>query len=65
MVETLTNVVIGYVLACFTQWLIFPWFGLYATLGQNLAMGMVFTAVSVVRGFTLRRVFEAIRVRSL
>jgi len=34
------------------------------SLGQTLALGLIFTAISIVRSFTLRRVFEAIRVRS-
>ena len=63
MVETLTNVIVGYGVAVVTQILIFPIFGLQTTLGQNLAMGGVFTIVSLFRSFALRRLFEAILVR--
>jgi hypothetical protein len=48
-----------------TQILIFPVFGLHTTLAQNLKMGAIFTVVSIVRSFALRRVFEAIRMRSV
>jgi cobalamin biosynthesis protein CobD/CbiB len=61
LVESLANVVVGYGVAVVTQILIFPVFGLHTTLGQNLAMGLAFTGVSVIRSFALRRLFEAIR----
>lgn len=63
LVESIVNVVIGYGVAVVTQILIFPVFGLQATLEQNLQMGAVFTLVSIARSFTLRRLFEAIRGR--
>ncbi len=62
LVESVANVIIGYGVAVVTQILIFPVFGLQTTLGQNLAMGGVFTIVSLARSFLLRRLFEAIRV---
>ena len=62
LVEAITNVIVGYGVAVVTQILIFPIFGLQTTLGQNLAMGAVFTIVSLARSFLLRRLFEAIRV---
>ena len=44
-----------------TQLLVFPLFGMEATLRQNLAIGGIFTMVSLVRSYVLRRMFEAIR----
>ncbi len=63
VVEAITNVVVGYGFAVFTQILIFPFFGLHAPPGQNMAIGLVFTGDSVIRSFALRRLFEAVRVR--
>jgi len=63
LAEAVTNVAVGYGLAVVTQILIFPVFGLHATLAQNLKMGAVFTLVSIGRSYLLRRLFEAIRVR--
>lgn len=60
-VEAVANVVIGYGVAVATQLIVFPWFGLPAHLDDALAVGGVFTLVSVARGFALRRLFEAIR----
>ena len=64
MVEAVTNVAVGYGLAVVTQILIFPIFGLHTTLAQNLAMGGIFTGVSLVRSYLLRRLFERIRASS-
>ena len=62
--EAVANVAVGYGVAVMTQILIFPVFGLHTTLVQNLKMGAIFTVVSIARSFALRRVFEAIRMRS-
>ncbi|MBU3031930.1 DUF7220 family protein [Paracoccus marinaquae] len=64
LVESVANVMVGYGVAVMTQILIFPIFGLHTTLAQNLKMGAIFTVVSIARSFALRRVFEAIRMRS-
>ena len=64
LVESVANVIVGYGVAVATQILIFPIFGLHTTLAQNLKMGAIFTVVSIVRSFALRRMFEAIRMRS-
>ena len=64
LVESIANVIVGYGVAVATQILIFPVFGLHTTLAQNLKMGAILTIVSIARSFALRRVFEAIRMRS-
>jgi hypothetical protein len=58
MVEAVTNVIVGYALAVITQILVFPWFGIKATLDEHLAIGMAFLGVSLARGYLLRRLFE-------
>ncbi len=63
LLEVVTNVLVGYGVAVATQWLVFPLFGLHATLQENLLIGLIFTAVSLVRSYVLRRAFEAWRVR--
>lgn len=57
LIEAITNVAVGYALAVVTQMLVFPWFGLHASIGDNLALGLVFTAASFIRGYALRRLF--------
>ena len=58
LVESITNVIVGYGVAVVTQILIFPIFGLHTTLAQNLKMGAIFSFVSIARSFALRRLFE-------
>jgi hypothetical protein len=60
-VEAVANVVVGYLLAIATQFAVFPLFGLAVSVGDNLVIGGIFTAVSLIRSFVLRRIFEAIR----
>jgi hypothetical protein len=63
LVESLANVLVGYGVAVLTQVLVFPLFGLAVTITENLLIGLVFTGVSLVRSYALRRSFEALRVR--
>lgn len=65
LVEAVANVIFGYGVAVGTQLVVFPWFGLPSHLSDALAIGAVFTLVSILRTFLLRRIFEAIRIRSL
>lgn len=58
VVESVTNVVVGYGVAVGTQLAVFPLFGIEASLSDNLAIGAVFTVVSLVRSYALRRLFN-------
>ena len=58
LIEAVTNVAAGYVLAVTTQIVVFPWFGLHPSLGENLALGAVFVGISLLRSYALRRLFE-------
>ena len=61
LIEAATNVIVGYVLAIFTQVMVFPLFGLDAALGEHLAIGAAFVMVSLARSYLLRRLFERLR----
>ena len=63
LVESLANVLVGYGVALATQMLVFPVFGLAVTITENILIGLVFTVVSIVRSYALRRGFEALRLR--
>ena len=63
LIEAVANVVVGYGIAVLAQVVVFPWFGLRATLAENMTMGALFTVVSIVRSYSLRRVFETIKAR--
>jgi len=61
LIEAVTNVALGYVLAVVTQIIVFPWFGLHTSLGDNLALGAVFVGISLLRSYALRRLFARLR----
>ncbi len=63
LAESVANVAVGYGIAVVTQVAVFPMFGLRTRLSDDLAIGGIFTAVSVIRSFALRRLFEAFRAR--
>jgi hypothetical protein len=57
-VESIVNVAIGYSVALATQILVFPLFGLEVQFRDNLAIGAIFTVVSIVRSYSVRRLFN-------
>ncbi|MDR5653869.1 DUF7220 family protein [Ruixingdingia sedimenti] len=63
LLEAITNVAVGYALAVTAQIIVFPWFGLHPSLGENMALGAVFVGISLVRSYALRRLFEAVGKR--
>jgi hypothetical protein len=56
--ESITNVTVGYGVALLSQIIIFPVFGIEATIKDNLMIGLFFTVVSIVRSYCLRRFFN-------
>ena len=61
LIEAVTNVILGYGLAVIAQIVVFPWFGLDVSIGENLAIGAVFVGISLLRSYALRRLFEGWR----
>jgi len=57
-VEASTNVVLGIVLAWAVTFVVFPWFGYVAVWDKALGISLIFTAVSLVRSYLLRRLFN-------
>ena len=58
LVESVANIIVGFAVAVITQLLVFPLFGLAASLSDNLTIGLIFTAVSLCRSYALRRLFN-------
>lgn len=63
LTETLASTVIGYAINQVAQIVLFPLVGIRIPLSTNIALGVVFTLISVARGFCLRRLFEGWRIR--
>ena len=60
--EAATNVAVGVAFAFVVQIAIFPMFGIAVSITDNIMIAAIFTVVSLVRSFTLRRLFEAVRI---
>lgn len=60
MIESVTNVLIGYFVAVVSQIVIFPIFGIHVGIVDNLLIGLYFTAVSLIRGYFVRRLFNRV-----
>ncbi len=62
-VESVANVAIGYCVALAGQMLVFPIYGIEASLTTNVAIGAWFTGISLVRSYYVRRLFNWIHHR--
>lgn len=61
LIESVTNVAIGYVVAVLSQIVVFPLFGIVVAFTDNLLIGVYFTAISICRSYCVRRWFNAKR----
>jgi hypothetical protein len=57
-IEASTNVLIGYLVSVAANIIILPLFGYDVTVADSFAIGLAFTAVSLVRSYVLRRAFN-------
>lgn len=63
LIESIAGTAIGFVLSVFVGQVTFPAFGHTVTLGENLGITAVFTVVSIVRGYVVRRAFNRMCMR--
>ena len=60
VVESVTNVIVGYLVAFVSQLVIFPMFRIEIPITDNLAIALWFTVISLIRSYLLRRSFTRI-----
>jgi hypothetical protein len=56
--EAIINVVVGFSINMLLNFSVFPLFGWHISLAQNLGLGVIYTVVSIVRSYCLRRFFN-------
>ena len=62
MLEAVANVAVGYSVAVTSQILVFPLVGIIGVeFHTNLLIGAIFTVISLVRSYILRRWFNSLR----
>ncbi|MCK5226426.1 MAG: hypothetical protein KAQ89_06870 [Planctomycetes bacterium] len=58
VVESVTGVTIGYMVAIFSQIAVFPIFGIQVSITDNFAIAAYFTVISLIRSYVVRRWFN-------
>lgn len=58
LIETVLSVLIGYIVALLSQIVVFPLFDIEVSLIDNLLIGLLFTVISIIRGYYVRRLFN-------
>ena len=57
-IESLANILIGYITALMSQLAIFPLLDINIPLSDNLLIGLYFTLISLIRSYVIRRYFN-------
>lgn len=65
LTESILNVVIGYIVAIMSQIAVYPLFDIHITIQDNLMIGLYFTAISLVRSYVIRRIFNLPSTKSI
>ncbi len=60
LLESATNIVVGYTINMLANFVIFPLWGWHITLKQNIEIGVIYTIISLVRSYCLRRLFNKV-----
>ena len=63
LIETLSSVIIGYIISIIAQLTIFPIYDINISFSENLTIGLFFTVVSIIRGYYVRRFFNWIKIK--
>lgn len=63
LLEAALNIAIGFSINYFANLLIFPMFGFHISLIANLWLGVIYTAISLIRGYFIRRYFNSWMVK--
>ena len=59
LVETLTNVGIGWFISFIANMLVLPLFGYNINLTDGVLISIIFTVISIIRGYVVRRWFNS------
>jgi hypothetical protein len=62
ILESIINTSMGYLLGVLTQIIIFPLYGLTVSLNNMMSITAIFTMVSFLRSYILRRLFNKLHI---
>lgn len=64
LVEVITNMVVGFAVSVYAQAVIFPLYGFSTlTITQNVQIVAIFTVISMIRSYLVRRFFNWLTAR--
>jgi len=58
IIETITSILIGYIISLVSLFIIFPILGIESNSGKNIIISFYFTVISLIRGYYVRRYFN-------
>lgn len=58
LLESLTNVLVGFVVGIVSNIVVLPLFGLLVSTKDSILIAVIFTFISIARSYTLRRAFN-------
>lgn len=61
--ESIANVAVGFGVSFIANIIVLPWFGFKVSVKDAFGIGLIFTVISIVRSYLLRRIFNWVTVR--
>ncbi len=58
LIEAITNTSVGFIISLLSTFIIFPLVGIESTGTKNVIITLFFTAISILRGYVIRRFFN-------
>lgn len=62
LLESFTNIFIGFTVATISNLIVLPLFGYYVTPGDSISIAIVFTIISLIRSYIVRRMFNKLQI---
>lgn len=63
VLESVANVAVGFAVGVASNWIVLPLFGYAVTPADSVSIAVVFTLISLVRSYVLRRAFNLWTIR--
>ena len=62
-IESVVNVIIGFLINFIANIYILPLFGFNITISQSIQIGLIFTLISIIRSYLIRRWFNKVIIK--
>lgn len=60
-VETCSNIIVGFAVATAANFWVLPLFGFHSTMRNSVEISVIYTAISLVRSYSMRRLFNSLQ----